>query len=300
MSADPRPIDADKLLRFPIPTVRQTLTPRDAAFYALSVGMARDPLDADQRHFVDPLHGPKVLPAIALVLAHPGFWLADPASGVDPVAVLHAAQSFDITATIPREGLVESRTCVTGLIDKGPGKPALILTETVLHDATGAEFARLRRTTFIRGGGGFGGGFGEDSQPAVSTAPAVERAPDHVIDLPTGREQALLYRLNGDLNPLHSDPVVAQKAGFPTPILHGLCTMGIITHALVRAVGGYRDDVLSGVALRFSQPVFPGETIRTEIWADGRFQARALERDALVATNGRFVVRGSTTGDLQS
>lgn len=278
------PIDAEKLLAFAIPRGRQTLDPRDAAFYALSVGLGRDPLDERQLAFVDPLAGPAMMPAIALVLAHPGFWLGDPASGVDPVSVLHAAQSFEILAPIPAEGEITSETRITRLVDKGEGKPALIYSTTDISGTSGGCFARLERTTFIRGGGGFGGSAetGEASPP-----PDPEGDPDFVVDLPTGLEQALLYRLNGDLNPLHSDPAVARNAGFDRPILHGLCTMGVITHALLRALGDYDSAAIRSVSLRFSNPVYPGETIRTEIWRDGRFRASVPERGVFVAAQGR-------------
>ncbi|MFT3972109.1 MAG: MaoC/PaaZ C-terminal domain-containing protein [Amaricoccus sp.] len=276
-------IDIDKLMRLPIPVVRQTLTPRDIAFYALSIGMGRDPLDARQLPYVDPLQGPKVMPAMVLVMAHPGFYLGHPDSGVDPKGVLHADQAIEITGTIPAEGEVESRTRITEVIDKGEGKAALILAETELS-AEGAVFARLNRTTFIRGGGGFGG----PSAPAnpAPVRPAPEGPPDYVVDLDTGGEQALLYRLNGDLNPLHSDPELARKLGFERPILHGLCTMGVVCHALLRALGDYRADAMRKVSLRFSKPVSPGETIRTEIWNDGAFRASVPSRDAIVIEGG--------------
>lgn len=278
------PIDAEKLLAFDIPRGRQELTPRDAAFYALSIGMGRDPLDARQRPFVDPLAGPRPMPAMALVLAHPGFWLGDPASGVDPVGVLHAAQSFEILAPLPVSGQVESRTRITRLVDKGEGKPALIYSSTDLLDATGTLFAKLDRTTFIRGGGGFGGS--PDSGEAQA-APDPDGPADFTVDLSTGPEQALLYRLNGDLNPLHSDPAIAAKAGFDRPILHGLCTMGVVVHALLAALAGYDGGTIRSVSLRFSNPVYPGETIRTEIWRDGRFRASVPERGVTVATQGQ-------------
>ncbi len=277
------PIDAQKLLAFDIPSGRQEVTPRDAAFYALSIGMGRDPLDARQRLFVDPLAGPRPMPAMALVLAHPGFWLADPASGVDPVGVLHAAQSFEILAALPVSGCVESRTQITRLVDKGEGKPALIYSSTDLFDAAGTLFAKLDRTTFVRGGGGFGGS--PDSGEAQA-APEPDGPADFTVDLPTGPEQALLYRLNGDLNPLHSDPAIAAKAGFDRPILHGLCTMGVVVHALLAALADYEDGAIRSVSLRFSNPVYPGETIRTEIWRDGRFRASVPGRGVTVATQG--------------
>ncbi len=279
------PIDADKLLRFPIPSVRQQIAPRDAAFYALSIGMGRDPVDRAQLPFVDPLAGPVAMPAMALVLAHPGFWLAHPDSGVDPVSVLHGAQTLDLLGPVPVDGDVQSRTRITHLVDKGESKPALIFTETLLSDAGGAVFARLDRTTFIRGGGGFGGSGAGPAQAPVSLP---EGEPDAVVDLRTGAEQALLYRLNGDLNPLHSDPEVAAKAGFDRPILHGLCTMGVIVHALLRGRFHYQPDQLRSVSLRFASPVMPGETIRTEIWKTGAFRAQVVERDVIVADQGFF------------
>jgi len=276
------PLDADKLLRFRIPKGRQSLTARDMAFYALSIGMGRDPLDAAQLAFVDPLRGPAPMPAIVLVLAHPGFWISHPDSGVDPAAVLHASQSFEIVGSLPTEGDIESATCVTELMDKGAGKPALIVSKTALT-TSGTVFAYLERTIFVRGGGGFGGKSGSSTAPV----PRREEPADFIVDLPTGREQALLYRLNGDFNPLHSDPDVAARAGFQAPILHGLCTMGIVAHALLRQLCAYQPQSLRSMSLRFSNPVTPGETIRTEIWKDGRFQARTLERDAIVVDQGR-------------
>lgn len=275
-------INIDKLRRFRVPVVRQTLTPSAIALYALSIGMGRDPLDQDQLPFVDPLQGPKVMPAMVLVMAHPGFWLADANSGVDPKAVLHAAQAFEILTALPSDGEVESRTRVTEVIDKGEGKAALMLSETELRDAAGTRFAKLTRTTFIRGGGGFGGAAGQSGQRAEDW----QGPPDHVVDLTTGREQALLYRLNGDLNPLHSDPEIASKAGFERPILHGLCTMGVVTHAVLKGLADYRPERLRAVRLSFSKPVFPGETIRTEICNDGRFRARVVERDVIVVERG--------------
>ncbi|MCT2402010.1 MaoC family dehydratase [Novosphingobium mangrovi (ex Huang et al. 2023)] len=280
-------LDPQKLLNFPIPSVRQTVTPRDAAFYALSIGMGRDPTDLAQLQFVDPLCGPIAMPGMALVLAHPGFWLGLPDSGVDPVAVLHASQSMLLLGPVPAQGEVESTTRVTHLVDKGAGKPALIFTETDIRDDRGTCFARLERTIFIRGGGGFGG---DAHGPQRAPLPVPEGEPGVVIDLPTGPEQALIYRLNGDLNPLHSDPAVAARAGLRAPILHGLCTMGVIIHAVLRGRLGYRTEGLRSVQLRFAAPVFPGETIRTEIWNNGAFRASVLERDVIVADQGFFTI----------
>lgn len=289
------PIDIDKLLAFQVPDCRQVVTAKDIAFYALSVGLGRDPLDMRQLAFVDPSRPAPMLPSMVLVLAHPGFWLAHPDSGVDPQAVLHAGQAFRIVDRLPREGEVRSRTRLTDVVDKGEGRPAILRTETELRDADDRLFATLDRSTFIRGGGGFGGGPGSPRQDAVSP----DRPPDMTIDLETGREQALVYRLNGDPNPIHTDPLVARKAGFQAPILHGLCTMGIAAHALLRALADYRVESFRAMSLRFSGPVIPGETIRTEIWSDGRFRSIVPERGASVIEDGHVELDGlqnSVTG----
>lgn len=276
------PIDIEKLMSFKIPVGRQVVTPEAIALYALSVGVGRDPLDRNQLPYVDPLRGPVVMPSMVLTMAHPGFWMADPRSGVDPEAVLHASQSFTILGELPRSGEVESRSRVTEVFDKGAGSAALIGATTDLRNETGRTFARLERVTFVRNGGGFGG----QSTPVRARETAPDTAPDHVVDLATDPFQALLYRLNGDLNPLHSDPAVAARVGFAAPILHGLCTMGVVTHAVLAACAGYRSQALRSLRLRFVAPVFPGETIRTEIWSDGHFRALVPARETVVVDGG--------------
>jgi acyl dehydratase len=183
---------------------------------------------------------------------------------------------------------VIGRSRVTGLVDRGEGKGALLYSERVILDAaSGAKLATLGQTTFLRGDGGFGG----PSGPVRKPAPEPDGVPELVVDLPTRPEAALLYRLNGDHNPLHSDPGLAAKAGFPRPILHGLATFGIVGRALLKAACGGDPGRFGRMACRFSAPVFPGETIRTEIWPDAAgcaFRARVVERDVVVVGNGRF------------
>ena len=278
-------IDYETLRNFPIPEVRQRVTPADAVFYALSVGLGQDPLDRRQLDFVDAHRPLRALPSMAVVLGHPGFWLADPRTGVDAVRLVHGEQSIALHHPLPVEGEIVARTRVTGLVDKGEGKGALLLSEKEIHDAGGRLLAVTASTTFLRGDGGFGGPPG----PVKPPNPVPEGAPDTVLDLPTRPEQALLYRLNGDHNPLHADPAVAERAGFPRPILHGLCTLGVVAHALLRVLGDYDADSMRSLSLRFSAPVFPGETIRTEIWRNGTFRARVLERDLVVVNNGAAV-----------
>ncbi|QHE84616.1 MaoC family dehydratase [Hydrogenophaga sp. BPS33] len=282
-------IDLQQLLGHPIPQGRQKLSRKDAALYALSVGFGQDPLDTRQLAFVDPVKpGMPILPFMAVVLAPNGPWIADPALGIDYGRVVHGEQSMQFEAPLPADAEVVANLRVVHVVDKGEGKGALMVTEKELLDAvSGQRYAVLHSTLFLRGNGGFGGPSGP--VPAVHALP--ERAPDHTVDLPTRSEQALVYRLNGDFNPLHADPAVAAKAGFSQPILHGLCTLGLCGHALLRTLCGYDPARLSSLSLRFSAPVLPGDTVRVELWNDGSFRARALERDTLVINNGKAGMR---------
>ncbi len=279
-------IDYETLLNYNLPDVRQHVTPRDTILYALSVGFGQDPLDPRQLDFVDHHRALRAVPMAAVVLGHSGLWLTDPATGVDAVQLVHGEQGIVMHRPLPTSGEVIGRTRVTGLVDKGPGRGALLYTEKQLFLAsTGERLATATSTTFLRGDGGFGG----PSGPVQPPHPMPDGPPDWTMDLPTRPEQALLYRLNGDDNPLHADPAFAARAGFPRPILHGLCTLGVIGHALLATLGGYDPVRFQEMHLRFTAPVFPGETIRTEGWHDGSFRARAVERDVVVVNNGRAV-----------
>lgn len=278
-------IDYETLLNHHLPDVRQHVTARDTILYALSVGFGQDPLDPRQLDFVDHHRALRAVPTAAVVLGHPGFWLTDPATGVDAVQLVHGEQGIVMHRSLPTTGEVIGRTRVTGLVDKGPGRGALLYTEKQLLLASGERLATATSTTFLRGDGGFGG----PSDPVQSPHAMPDGPPDWTMDLPTRPEQALLYRLNGDDNPLHADPAFAARAGFPRPILHGLCTLGVIGHALLATLGGYDPARFQEMHLRFTAPVFPGETIRTEGWHDGSFRARVVERDAVVVNNGRAV-----------
>jgi acyl dehydratase len=280
-------LDWRKLLATEIPIIHQHVTPRDAVFYALSVGFGQDSLDARQLDYVDAHKKLRVVPSMAIVLANPGFWYAKVTdTGLDPKMLVHGEQSFTIHGKLPIEGELAGRFKITGIVDKGPGKGAVMYSDKELLDASGKLLAVASSATFIRGAGGFGG----PSGPVTPAHATPETTPDILCDLATRPEQALYYRLNGDDNPLHADPEVAMAVGFPRPILHGLCTLGVITHALLRSLADYDETRLTSLALRFSAPVYPGETIRTEIWRDGSFRARVLERDVIVVSNGKAVI----------
>ncbi|MGI3211136.1 MaoC/PaaZ C-terminal domain-containing protein [Roseovarius tibetensis] len=286
-------IDYDHLMNFDIPEVTQSYGPRDWGLYALSVGMGQDPAAMDELAYVAALEDQRrVMPAIINVLGHPGFWLADPRTGVDALRLVHGEQGMTLHADLPEEATVTGKTRVTGLVDKGTGRGALLYHEKTLHDTrTGLHLATCRGTTFLRGDGGFGGPTG----PTKTAHTLPDRAPDHVIDTPTRPEQALLYRWNADPNPLHLDPRVAERAGFDRPILHGLCTFGIAARALLATLCGYDAARFGSMDARFTAHVFPGETLRTEIWDDGSFRTIACERDKVVVGNGIFQYRTEET-----
>ena len=276
----------EKLLALDIPEVVQTYAEKDAILYALGLGLGHDPLNADELPFVYE-KSIKLLPTFAVVLGWPGFWARDLDTGIDWVKLVAGEQGLVLHRPLAPRGTVIGKTRVTEIIDKGLGKGALVYSERVVVDkASGERIATATQTTFCRGDGGFGGPPRE--APPVHAIP--ERAPDHVCDLPTRPETALIYRLSGDPNPLHVDPAVAKAAGFPRPILHGLATFGIAGHAILKSLCGYDPARLTAIAGRFSAPVFPGETIRTELWCDVAevsFRARVIERDVIALNNGR-------------
>lgn len=284
-------IDYDQLMRWPLPPVMQAYTERDSIVYALGLGVARsNPVDAAQLKFVyeGAPGGLAALPSMAVVLATGPFWMQDPATGIDWQRILHGEQTLVLHKPLPAAATVVGEHRIDDIFDKGAGKGALMRLSRRLFDEAGGDLlATVGSSVFMRGDGGFGGN--SEGAPKAHPLPA-DRAPDATLDLPTRPEQALLYRLSGDLNPLHVDPAVAQAAGFDRPILHGLCSYGIAARAVLELLCGNQPGRLKRLDLRFASPVFPGETIRTELWleAPGRaaFRARVVERDQLILNNG--------------
>ena len=279
----------DKLLALKIPEIEQTYGPKDCMLYALGVGLGHDPVNEDELAFVYEKNL-KALPTMAAVLAYPGLWTKELDTGIDWIKAV--AGEYDLTlhkALAPR-GTVQSRSRVLEIVDKGAGKGAVVYSERTIDDkATGARIATIVQTTFCRGDGGFGG----PPREQRPIHPVPECAPDLVCDLPTRPEMALIYRLSADPNPLHADPAVAKAAGFPRPILHGLATFGVAGHTILKRLCGYDPARLTAIAGRFSAPVFPGETLRTEMWRDGTvvsFRTRVVERDVIAINNGRAEV----------
>ena len=285
-------IDARHLLERRFEPRRHSYTHRDTALYALGVGLAADPLDASELPFVyegTDGRGVRALPTLVNVLAHPGFWAREPDTGIDWHRLLHAEQSFVLHRPLPAEANVEGRTRVTALWDKGAGKGALMQSEREIVDTgSGLALATVTQLTILRGDGGFGDGASPGAPPPPHALPS--RSPDAVSDLPTLARAALIYRLSGDYNPLHADPAVARSAGFERPILHGLCTLGVSGHAVLKTVLDYDPTRFAGMRVRFTAPVLPGDTLRTEMWVDGdtvSLRTSALERNLVVLNNGR-------------
>ncbi len=280
----------DKLMALKIPDAEHTYTERDTMLYALGVGVGQDPTDRQQLDYVYEKNL-KALPTFVCLLGYPGFWVRDLDSGIDWMKILNGEQSFELNAPIKPRGTVVGKTRIVEVIDKGAGKGAVVYTERKITDkASGELVATVRQTTFCRADGGFGGPPRES--PPVHKTP--ERAPDLVCDLDTRPEMALLYRLSADLNPLHADLDIAKAAGYPRPILHGLGTFGVVGHALLKSVCDYDPSKFVTMSGRFSAPVFPGETIRTEMWRDGNvisFRALVPARNIVAMSNGRAEVK---------
>ena len=283
-------LDPQKILNWPFQPVEQTYTERDTILYALGCGLGADPLDDAQLRFVFEEPELLALPSMAAVLSPPGFWARHPDSGIDWVRILHGEQAMELHKPLPAAAKVVATAKVTDIVDKGAGRGALLFVQrTVREVETGEALATLRSTTFARGDGGCGGT--TETAPPPHALP--DRDPDLVCDLPTALNAALIYRLSGDPNPLHASPSVARAAGFERPILHGLCSWGVAGHAILRSYCDYDPAHLTSMALRFSAPVYPGETIRTEMWRDGdtvSFRARVAERDVVVLNNGRAAI----------
>ena len=277
-------MDPRFLLDMPPLTTRQEFSRKDTILYALGVGAGQDPAGDDLRFVYE--EGLSALPTYPAVLAYPGFWMREPQYGIDWKRVLHVEQSVELHRPLPVEGRVRSELRVDEILDKGADKGAILFSSRRIYgEDDGEPIATLRQASILRGNGGFGGSPGSSARPA----PLPQRPPDHVVSLATRAEQALIYRLNGDDNPLHVDPGVAAEAGFPRPILHGLCTFAVACRAVLSVLCGNRTEPLRKVGGRFSAVVFPGETIITEIWRQepggAVFRARVAERDAVVLDN---------------
>lgn len=291
------PIYYPDILYQAVPARVFSYTERDVMLYALSVGFGADPLNAAELRFVFE-KSLSVLPTAATVLGRaPAASLPRPEvpdgmrlSTFDEAKVLHGEQSVELRRPLPASGTFTIASRTIAAYDKGADKGAVVVSETTWTDSSGTAIAILTSSVYARGDGGFGGPVA--GPPHAHARP--DRAPDLSVDLPTRPDQALLYRLNGDYNPLHADPERAMRAGFTRPILHGLCTYGLTCKAVLANVVGYDSDAIRSHQARFSSPVYPGELLTVDLWRDDpviSFEARVKKRDAVVIRNGKAVLR---------
>jgi acyl dehydratase len=244
---------------------RRSWTSKDALLYALGVGAgAADPLQELEFTTENTSSAPqRALPTIAVVLGPlGGGW--DKLGSFNPAMLVHGEQGITLHREIPVEGELEAYGEITGIYDKGKGAVVVTESTSTLVD-TGEPLFTTRMSAFIRGEGGWGG----DRGPSGTPNAAPEREPDHAVTVQTRHDQALVYRLSGDRNPLHSDPSFAAMGGFDRPILHGLCTYGFTGRALLHALCGSDPARFRGMDARFSSPVMPGERLTVKAWIDG-------------------------------
>ena len=282
------PISYPEVLDATARDVASPWTAKDAILYALGVGAGCDPNDEVELPFVFE-ERLVLLPTFSSVIAH-GRSLT-PKLGLDLSRVLAGEHRTTLHRPLPpasAEAVTDSR--VAAVYDKGEGKGAVVVLENILRERPGGDIlVTITKTLFARGDGGCGAPVGG---PEPHRMPS--RAPDMTIDIPTRPEQALLYRLSGDLHHLHVDPAYARRAGFSGPILHGLCSYGISGRAVMKAFGNIDPEQISSHAARFSGVIYPGETISLEMWREGdeiSFEGFVLTRDAKVLQNGQTLLR---------
>ena len=280
------PFNYEQLMMLSAEGSRSNYGDRDTILYALGVGMGRDPLNENELAYVYEKGGVlKTIPTMATLLSQDERLIKE--SGAEYSKVVHGEQYLTLHRPLAPADEIITDSRISKAYDKGAGKGALIYIENKLYSAKDNQpVATVTSVMFARGDGGFGGlqGGGE----AVHELPA--RRPDQSVRFETRADQALLYRLNGDRNPLHADPSVARQIGFPVPILHGLCSYGIACRAVLAVVCNYDPSRIVEFNARFSAPVYPGETIITDIWVDGKivsFRCRLKERDVTAISNGR-------------
>lgn len=279
------PLIYDELMATTVVDLPLSYSDTEAILYAMSVGLGRDPLDTRELPYVYE-HGPhlRIVPTFASVLVPDMF---PPDLGWDFNQVLHAEQRMQIYRPLPAAADLLITKRVVGAYDWGPRKGALVLFEAegrLVSDDT--VLFTLGCTVMARGDGGFGGPPGKGPKPHR----VPRREPDLSCDSETRKDQALLFRLTGDRNPLHADPAVAARGGFEAPILHGMCTYGVACHAILKTICDYDYTLIESFEARFSAPVLPGDTITTDMWQDGNvisFRCTVKERDSVVLRNGK-------------
>lgn len=287
-------INFEAVRNWVFPAICQDYTAKDSILYALALGYGGDPLSESELSFVFEKNL-QAVPTLATTLCSPGFWISDPRTGIDATRAVHGEHAIRMHAPLPAAGRLRGETRVTDIIDKGKDKGALLIFERDLFDNdSGRLIASIEQRTLCRGDGGFAlpdAAKNGKALPVQAWSPAT--AASEVVDNRSLPQSALIYRLCGDMNPLHADPQVARSAGFERPILHGLCTFGMAARAIIAACCNNQAASLRSLSVRFAAPVFPGETLRTEIWrdaADLRFRCSVVERGVTVISNGMAVI----------
>jgi len=257
---------------------------RDSVLYSLGVGFGRDPVDSDELRYVYEHFGPSTLPTYATMLV-PDTLLKQ--SGVELRQLLHRAQTLTMHRPLPAAGRLRVTQQIVGIFDRGAGKGADIDIETSLALARDdTPVSVLLSRVIARADGGFDG----PAPKPWQRHPIPARPADLSCDLTTRPDQALLFRLSGDFNPLHVDPALAREAGFSQPLLHGRCTFGIACHAILKTVCDYDFTLIQGFEARFSAPVYPGDVVTTEMWQDRNvvsFRCHVAARNSTVINNGK-------------
>lgn len=291
-------IEYSKLRNWTFPDIAQSYTADDSIRYALALGVGEDPTDERQLKFVNDttLGLPLALPTMAVVLGYPGSWMQSPETGIDFSKIVHGEELLVMHRPLPAAGTVVARHRVVRIVDKGLSRGATITYDKELFDkATGLHLATVTHTTFARGDGGFSVREGISDEAPTSPRAIPVRPPDGTCELRTLPQQALMYRMCADRNPLHSQPDVARTAGYSQPILHGLCSYGMAGRALLAFWCDHDPLRLKRLFARFSAPVYPGETLQFDMYReqDGiMFRARVRERDRIVLDCGFAEIEG--------
>lgn len=279
-------MNLDKVVNRHFPQTQAHYTFKETILYALGVGFGAEPLDAQHLRYLYEAEL-QAAPTMANVLASASFWAREPEYGIDWRKLLHAEQRLTLHRPLPAEGSVTARHDIMGVRDKGEGAGAMLYQRKTVSDAVSGEaLCSVVTTLMLRGDGGCGSH--GDAPPELEPLP--DQPPHRVLEVQTLELSPLIYRLSGDLNPLHIDPAIASQAGFERPILHGLCSKGFAGYALLKAYCDFDPTRLKSMALRFSRPVLPGDRIRFEFWQDVpgvvRFRALVPARGQVVLDRG--------------
>lgn len=285
-------IDINVVRSWAFPPLRQAYSERETILYALALGYGTNYTDDSELKYVyeqDLI----AVPTMATTLCHPGFWISDPRTGIDASRAVHGEQKTVWHRPLKVQGVLIGTSRVVDIVDKGKDRGALLVVKRDLVDeATGELVVSLEQTTMCRGDGGFTAkqatSVGASNKATPPPRPAVS-APDHIVDTQVLPQAALIYRLCADRNPLHVSPSAAREAGFPRPILHGLCTYGLAARAIIQACCDQNATALHSLSGRFSAPVYPGEILRTEMWEERGtvwFVCSVPSRSAIVFSGG--------------